>query len=775
MYINPVLPKINTSINSGLRRQNSQDICGAQVQSPAQSLNKVQITFAGTQKNKNLDTEKETKKLLKQFDDILISSMDPEESRQIYEDQKNARIWAVFKKYEALKSELFQLRTSIAYTEAQKVDIHQAIQYRMEDLYKELRKNDKPFVPVKPLDKNIDPALVNNFKTAILEDNFNLDKVYFDYYNGLNEISSVEELKKKYPKIKIPSKAQDVVADKIISVLTRDFFEVLDKKMAKGNVEDVYNFCDRNIKNILTQSVNEPEYVYAEILETVVTRILEKHENLNRKDSYSTLPQYRKNLNANITENDLKLLAVDYDDFVLSVLRQQYLERKKPYEIKFTDGNIIINLPSLKENSYKFEKPSERIKTIINTAGEIQAAKRNYENFDSERLRDCLNNAANREIGNVEDVFDRIVMFDSCNFAEGDRKSIVRFLQILDAVSDGDLSESEALKIIKKENLRPVETEKINEIKKQKISEALRIQQKQAQELTYLKTKFDAAMNVLYQYDMSGTAMKCAKYRPENLTSASVQNAEFIIQTAAEENMTAPDSVKNTIKHWDTYNCFKTSNPDSEILKKAEAYAKHPDGGINFMKAGRYISNSLTVLNAPKSLEGLSNKDFVREIISRSMSEEEAVKYLCKYDEYNELNSDGKTHLQSYIDLFNLKDPVDKFMLKNIIENDYINTDTVSQVELNDNSMTTATISAKAKQQILDKYKFPGCLEFMCSFEKALTTAGADKGMSGIKKITKNNKAMEYKMELKIINHDDRLFASNKEYYFDVFSDKGLH
>ena len=104
MYINPVLPKINTSINSGLRRQNSQDICSAQVQSPAQSLNKVQITFAGTQKNKNLDTEKETKKLLKQFDDILISSMDPEESRQIYEDQKNARIWAVFKKYEALKS-----------------------------------------------------------------------------------------------------------------------------------------------------------------------------------------------------------------------------------------------------------------------------------------------------------------------------------------------------------------------------------------------------------------------------------------------------------------------------------------------------------------------------------------------------------------------------------------------------------------------------------------------------------------------------------------------
>ena len=109
------------------------------------------------------------------------------------------------------------------------------------------------------------------------------------------------------------------------------------------------------------------------------------------------------------------------------------------------------------------------------------------------------------------------------------------------------------------------------------------------------------------------------------------------------------------------------------------------------------------------------------------------------------------------------------------IENDYINTDTVSQVILNDTDKTNATISARAKRQILEKYKFPRCIEFMYGFEKALTTISSDKGTSGIKKITKNNKAMEYKMELKLINHDDRIFASKEDYYFDVFSDKGLH
>ena len=34
-------------------------------------------------------------------------------------------------------------------------------------------------------------------------------------------------------------------------------------------------------------------------------------------------------------------------------------------------------------------------------------------------------------------------------------------------------------------------------------------------------------------------------------------------------------------------------------------------------------------------------------------------------------------------------------------------------------------------------------------FEKALTVIASDKGTAGIKKINRNNKSMEYKMELK--------------------------
>lgn len=84
-------------------------------------------------------------------------------------------------------------------------------------------------------------------------------------------------------------------------------------------------------------------------------------------------------------------------------------------------------------------------------------------------------------------------------------------------------------------------------------------------------------------------------------------------------------------------------------------------------------------------------------------------------------------------------------------------------------------ISANAKQQILDKYKFPICLEYMRGFEEALSSFASARGASGIKKTGSNNNALEYKMELKLKGHDDRLFSSQNNYIFDIYSSRGLH
>ena len=328
---------------------------------------------------------------------------------------------------------------------------------------------------------------------------------------------------------------------------------------------------------------------------------------------------------------------------------------------------------------------------------------------------------------------------------------------------------------MKKVDIRPKETEKLNEIQKQKVIQTLRLQQKKSAELDFLKSKFDEAMNKLYLHNMSDTAAKCSKYRPDNLETETIENAEFIINLTNPEHIQDKDYIKNKIKTWDTYNYYKTNDSASPIFTKARIFANNDDGSIDVDKAGRYLINSEIVMNFPQSLEYMENKNFIEEIINRAETQEDAVIYLCKYDEYNESDKYTKSHLLNFIDIFNLKDNVEKFIMKNIIENNYTKIDTTSLVELKDNNTVEATISAKAKQEILAKYKFPVCIELMEDFEKALTVIASDKGTAGIKKINRNNKSMEYKMELKIKNHDDRLLASERDYYFDVYSDKGLH
>ena len=120
---------------------------------------------------------------------------------------------------------------------------------------------------------------------------------------------------------------------------------------------------------------------------------------------------------------------------------------------------------------------------------------------------------------------------------------------------------------------------------------------------------------------------------------------------------------------------------------------------------------------------------------------------------------------------------IDKTILKYIIENDYINTNTSVQINVNnkENENITATFAAKAKQEICNKYLYPVCLEYLEGFETALSSFSTEKGNSGIKRIKRNNKSLEYKIELKLAGHDDRLFSSKNDYCFDIFSDKGIH
>ena len=49
----------------------------------------------------------------------------------------------------------------------------------------------------RPTDATLDLNLLHKFKTAILEDNFNLTPVFLNYYQELNTVQNIEELNQK--------------------------------------------------------------------------------------------------------------------------------------------------------------------------------------------------------------------------------------------------------------------------------------------------------------------------------------------------------------------------------------------------------------------------------------------------------------------------------------------------------------------------------------------------------------------------------------------------
>lgn len=81
------------------------------------------------------------------------------------------------------------------------------------------------------------------------------------------------------------------------------------------------------------------------------------------------------------------------------------------------------------------------------------------------------------------------------------------------------------------------------------------------------------------------------------------------------------------------------------------------------------------------------------------------------------------------------------------------------------------TISSNAKQEVYEYYKFPKSIEYFDAFEDAMTHFAPDSGGSGIKKV----RGQKDTLELKIKGHDDRLFAYNGTFYFNKFSNIGLH
>ena len=760
--------------------------------SPNDKIKYLDISFAGlnniTPKKKNIEQEKH--KLQKQINEILSTDVkDSDLDDMIMSSLSRAlgKMRASLKRKKEILEELEALKENRTMSLQQKADIANRLR-KEHNLLKKDKLTSKPqSKTTKTPDEKIDYKLVNKFKQAISENEFDLKKVYDQYYSDLRNIKTVEELNKKYPKIKTPANPRYVIAKKIESTLTRDFYEDIDDLFVADDKDKIFDYINGKVIEIVSQiaktSKVDEDYLYNNIAPSLCRIIIDRFSKIKLEGSFNSVPEFRKNKTPQITDTDLKLLSLDFDDFVLSVVRSLYLDSKKLNDIVYSNGSVSVPAGMLKDSEYKFEKVSEKIKKLISSAENIKQAQRDYKNFDKNELKNRLNYYVSKDMSNNEELLGYIINFDSCLFTKEDIEPMIRFLQELDMVYDGQKTLEQALETIRKDDLKPRGTERQNEIERKQLEQKYKEEQKRIFELNRLKEEFDEAVNILYANNLNSIALICAEHRPENLQEKNVADAKYLI-SLIKENLTEYEQIDNKklveakITRWETFNTYKNEDSQNPIYKKALEYSKDNNGQIDVDKAGKYILNAEIVESYPESMNIVPNPDVLAKVMEKALySKDVAIEALCKYDDYQDLSEADKTKILKILEIFDIKSSTDKAVLKNIVENEYVNTDTkvLSRMKENSGKNVTAYFAHEAKQQIIDKYKFPICLEYLAGFEDALSMFATERGTSGIKLTTKNNKSQEYAMEVKLMGHDDRLFSSKNDYRFDVFSEKGLH
>ena len=672
----------------------------------------------------------------------------------------------------------------------EKEDAVDAVMFKLKDYLRNITlwiQEEAPKIKEKRVaqDKN-DYNLLNKLYTAVANDDMNLDNVYKKYYSDLNKLSTLTEVKHIYPKLEIPSSPEEEIAKKIVGTFDKnfveDFFNKIEDIPSEEAVDILINAIEEKIGLLSKDSNMDKDFLTKKLLTKTYLQFFIKPKVLGDTMDFSTFPTQAKPIKNIISQDEKKLLQIDYDAYVIDVLKQLYIDGKKLSEISYQEGDTVLKPKAFSNSKYKFEKPNEKIKDIIRKALKIKQSERNYEKFDTEQFQNRLRYYGNSDIAGNEEILERLIDFDSSQFTPEDKEALIPFLRILDDISDGKISQSEGIKLINEQNLKAHGTNKLNQTEKEKFTQELIIERKRKAEFKNYCEQFDNAVDLLYKNKLEEAGTICSAFRPQD-NNESKEISNKILQTiqkyAINGEITQSKKLDTEIKALSKYFELKLFDKNNPKLIAAENFTKKSYGFIDEVKAGQYIINKDIVDNFPTSL-GTFTPEYqgIVSTICQKYSNEEATAKLIKLNDYMLLPQNERLQITKILELFNISgENNDKTIIDTIVNDIYVKSPTVIKTTLNkDNSLfQDSEILPSAKEAIVKDKKFPLCLEYFEAFERSMTHAGQSKEDDGIQIIGSNNNALRklYKQEVKI-SKDERLYSTNGDYKFDVYK-PGLH
>lgn len=630
--------------------------------------------------------------------------------------------------------------------------------------------------------------LLNRLHSTIIEDDANLLNTYKKYYSKLKSFTTLKQVETTYPKIELPPRPEDVSSKKIINTLPKSFFVEYDRIKSEVSPQEAKMFMQKQLRDILQvvakESGVDTDFLTSRLRKSLTKTFFSTYDEVKHTHGFASYPENRKIKHPILSKTDVELLDINYDNFVIKTLQQQYLEGKKLSEIEYSEGKHLIKVGSLGSTDYKFSKEDEQIKKLLRMADNIKAEETRYESFGKEQFLARIKYFFNHEMFDNEKIMDRLLDFNSSKFVEGDRQPLIRFLRVLDDLCDMKISVKEAEEIIERENLRPYGTDLINVAEREAYKKSIQAEQEMFAEFNTYCSKFDNAIERLFSAGLEETAALCIPYKP-NGVEASRELSDKVIKIISEfsdknGSVFNPAKLEQVLKQWNTYINYKLYDFQHPAFQKAVKFATAPDGNLDEIKAGQYLFNSKIVEAYPESVVGVYSKEemnVISAIMAKSKSSDDKIYKLMVYENYKMLPERERSKITNILNFFDTESSVDKAIVEAIVKDIYIKVPTYISTSLNKEQtlFKDSVIAPSAKAAILADKQFPACLKYFATFERYMTRAPQAKDENGIQIIGTNNKSLRklFKQEVKV-PMEERLFSTNGDYVFDVYR-SGLH
>lgn len=752
------------------------------------------VCFTGA-KPKRINVEAEKEKLLKSITKILETNSSSKKTKfdkdrmsmreLLFLDAKDRKMDFLIQQQRVFASVAFANPTMM-YETSQSLWKEARKATKDANNYKSKVKNNE----VTKTDESWDYTLLNKFKNALLNNNFDLETIMKDHYQLLSRLNKMNDIEASYPNLKTVLTPEENIVQNIIKGLDRSFFEKLYELRSYDNlaIANLYKFAlEKACTGLKIKDEQFLEDFQLRIASLFVNRAEEKYSQCIEQGTFSSIPEHTKKAPLIATPLDLDLMQIDFDKFVLNVYSQQFIDMKKFNDIVYEENGIKIPLKKLANTPYKFEKLSEKLKTFIKDATILKLAQRDYDNFTNEELKSRLNHFANHPACDDDRLFELIMEFYSCAFLSEDIANLKIFLRELDLIIDKKKSLVNVVSDITSKKIKPHGTLKQNEAERKLTYEKIKEEQQKTYELLAKQEEFDKVINTLYTLQMNSVAAACADFRPQTLEDkTNIKRAEFLVNyinsNIIDGKIPNKNVFENDIFHWGAYHKYKSSSEYNkypkfiELITNAEKYATE-NGSINEIKAGQYIYNMELIDSFPESADIMDNPEILKRIMEKTNGDKkQAFNLLIKYNQFYTLPDNEQSSILKILEVFDERDFAEKAIIKELVDSVYLDNDTkIVMTESRNGSNETVIITKEAKQDIYDKHKFPSCLEYFEAFESASQNFAGDVGSSGVKRMGGSNQALAYKYEIKIKGYPDRLFSSQNDYKFDVYSEKGLH